>query len=173
MDREALAAFFDRHCDWTYSLVLRLVGDRHAAEEVTQDVFFRAHRGLKTFRDGSDMEPWLTSIVFNACRDHWRAQARRARRFAALDDLSESDVALRSDAPDPESQMAARQTSALVQRAIRSLPEDLRVAVVLHDYHGMPHEEIATLTGVSHDATRKRYSRALSRLGNSLKAIVR
>ena len=57
-----------------------------------------------------------------------------------------------------------------VQEAIHDLPEQLRVAILLHDYEGLGHEEIANMTGITHSAARKRYSRGLSELARKLRS---
>jgi RNA polymerase sigma-70 factor, ECF subfamily len=87
----------------------------------------------------------------------------------ATEGLAES---LPSPEATPEEAALRRERARLVQEAILDLPEDLRAVVVLHDYQGLGHEEIAGMTGTTHAATRKRYSRALARLAEALKEIV-
>ncbi len=70
---------------------------------------------------------------------------------------------------DPERDLIAIENERLVQQALLKLPEPLRVAILLHDYQGLGHDEIAALTGVNHTAARKRYSRALAALARLLK----
>jgi RNA polymerase sigma-70 factor, ECF subfamily len=70
---------------------------------------------------------------------------------------------------DPERDALAAERERLVQAAISELPEMLRVPVVLHDYQGLSHEEVAEILGIRHDAARKRYSRALAALGRRLR----
>ncbi len=169
-DPAALANFFDAHSDWIYALVFRLIGTRDSAEDVSQEVFYRVHRAAHQIDLDQDVEPWLTSVVYNACRDYWRSRTHKmSRRTISLDDAASDTAALTSRRDDPEAAVVRREESRLVQRAISRLPGDLRAAVVLYDYHGLGHDEVATLTGVSHAAARKRYSRALSELAHELK----
>jgi len=72
--------------------------------------------------------------------------------------------------PAPDEELITREDERAVQEAILALPEGLRSAVVLHDYEGLGHEEIAAMTGVSHVAARKRYSRALAELARLLRS---
>ena len=70
---------------------------------------------------------------------------------------------------DPEARLLAGERDRLVQQAILTLPEEIREVVLLRDYQGLSHEEIAEVVGASHAAVRKRYSRALARLAELLK----
>ena len=168
---EAMAALFERYFDQLFGLIYRLLGERAAAEDVTQDVFLKVHRAAAQLDAARDPGPWLTTIAYNACRDLWRSGAyRMARRSDPVDDDPESGVTLTRGTHDPEDDALASERERLVQEAVRSLPEALRVPIVLHDYQGLSHQEIAGMLGIHHAAARKRYSRALSALGEQLRA---
>jgi RNA polymerase sigma-70 factor (ECF subfamily) len=96
------------------------------------------------------------------------------RRTASLDD---EDTGLASrlsmGADEPEQNALRGERERLVQQAIDQLPETLRTAIVLHDYQGLSHQDIAAMTGVHHAAARKRYSRALAALGRLLEDVLR
>lgn len=173
-DPAALAAFFDRYVDQVYGLAYRLLGERAAAEDMTQDVFLKVHRAAHQLDPTRDSTPWVVAITYNACRDLWRSRAHRAgRRTASLDD---EELALESRLPahgdEPEKDLLRGERERLVQEAIVKLPEPLRTAIVLHDYQGLSHQEIADLIGVNHAAARKRYSRALAALGRLLEGVL-
>jgi len=109
-------------------------------------------------------------ITTNACRDVWRSGAYRMTRSSQpVEEDLEGAPALTLGTNDPEDHALASERERLVQDAIRRLPESLRVPVVLHDYQGLSHEEIAGMLGIQHAAARKRYSRALAVLGGLLK----
>ncbi len=172
-DPEALGAFFDRYFDHVFGLVCRLLGDRTAAEDVTQEVFLKVHRAAHQIDTARDPAPWLAAIATNACRDVWRSGAfRLGRRSASLDDDPALAASLGSRSGDPERLAVAREREQKVQQAIAALPEPLREAVVLHDYQGLSHQDIAALLGVEHAAARKRYSRALAALAKQLKGLL-
>jgi RNA polymerase sigma-70 factor (ECF subfamily) len=169
-DPEALAAFFERYFDRVYGLVYRLLGDRTLAEDMTQEVFLKVHRAAHQLDPSRDPGPWLMTIAHNACRDLWRSNAwKLTRRTASLDGDSPLAATLSRGTNDPERELLAGERERLVQEALLKLPAPLRVAVVLHDYQGMGHEEIAVATGIHHAAARKRYSRALAALARLLK----
>src|SRR5262249_16822328 len=163
-DPRALEAFFTHYFHRVYGLVFRLVGTRPEAEDLTQEVFLKVYRALHTLDPRRDPEPWLVAIACNVCRDYWRSAAYRLRlRSAPLDFTVEAGGVL-VERGDPQTKLIRREQEERVQAAIDRLPSPYRLAVVLYDYQGLSHEEIAALTGVSHAAARKRYSRALSAL---------
>lgn len=117
-----------------------------------------------------DPGPWLMTIAHNACRDLWRSSAwKLTRRAASLDGDSPLAATLSHGTNDPERDLLARERERLVQEALLRLPDPLRVAIVMHDYQCLGHEEIAATTGIHHAAARKRYSRALAALAQQLK----
>jgi RNA polymerase sigma-70 factor (ECF subfamily) len=169
-DPDALGAFFEQHLDAVHALAWRLVGERSAAEDITQEVFCKVYRAAHQIDTRRDPRPWLLTITYNACREYWRsASYRRARRSVSLDASPEDELHLPPDGSDPESDAIAGERASAVHAALQKLPDTLRAVVVLHEYHGLGHDEIATLTGMSHAAVRKRYSRALSELGRLLR----
>ncbi|HYQ95887.1 MAG TPA: RNA polymerase sigma factor [Candidatus Eisenbacteria bacterium] len=168
-DPQALAAFFEQHFDRVYALVYRLLGDRHWAQDATQEVFLKLHRAAHTLDPDREPGPWVTTIAYNVCRDLWRSGAYRLSRQAiSIDDPDHGDGALPPNLKDPERELIASEREKLVQDAIGKLKEPLRVVVVLREYQGFSYEEIASVTGTSPVAARKRYSRALAELGNLL-----
>jgi RNA polymerase sigma-70 factor (ECF subfamily) len=75
---------------------------------------------------------------------------------------------LRNGGPGPDRRLLTTEQEEQVQRAIEALPDQLREVVLLRDYEGLEHEQIADLVGATSAAVRKRYSRALARLGELL-----
>jgi len=171
-DPEALAAFFEQHFDRVYALVLRLLGDRHSAQDAAQEVFLKIHRAAHTLDPSRDPEPWITTIAYNVCRDLWRSGAYRlSRQAASIDDPDNGDTPLTSRGEDPEEALIASERRDQVQRAIAALNEPLRIVIVLREYQGWSYERIAELTGTTPVAARKRYSRALAELGKLLEKV--
>jgi RNA polymerase sigma-70 factor (ECF subfamily) len=172
-DPEALAAFFEAYFDRVYGFVHRLIGRRELAEDITQEVFYKVHRAAHRLDPDRDPVPWLMVIAHNACRDLWRSlDYKLARRSASIEDDPGLRNALRGRS-DPERDALAAERERLVQAAVLRLPESLRVTVLLHDYEGLSHEEIAVALGIRHAAARKRHSRALTAMGSLLKEELR
>jgi len=122
---------------------------------------YRAADRLDTNRNP---KPWLTTITYNAVRD-------AARRTAARPEVqveSESALDRRATSQTPEDSLVAKEREQSVERALLGLDEASRAVVLLRDYCGLSHDEIAGIMDTSHDATRKRYSRALARMAELL-----
>jgi RNA polymerase sigma-70 factor (ECF subfamily) len=168
-DPEALGAFYERYVELVFGLAWRMLGERVLAEDATSDVFLKVHRALDRLDPGRDPVPWLVTITTNACRDLWRSGAwRMGRRAADVDDPAMA-ASLSTGRNDPEHDAVARERERAVQEALLELPEPLRTVVVLHDYQGLDHREVAEVLHIAHDAARKRYSRALAALGKRLR----
>ncbi len=166
----ALGAFFDACFDRLYALAHRFTGRRESAEDILQEVFLKLRRGLGRVDLDRDLAPWLYTVTLNACRDHRRsAWWRFSRRSVDLDEALEG-AAPTCGAGEPEQTLMRREERRRVQRAVAMLPEPFRVSILLHDFEGLPHENIARLAGISHEAARQRHVRALRALAAILAA---
>ncbi|MEQ1832196.1 MAG: RNA polymerase sigma factor [Candidatus Eisenbacteria bacterium] len=168
-DPEALGWFYDQYLDLVFGLAWRLLGDRTRAEDVASEVFLKVHRAADRLDPTRDPAPWLTTITTNVCRDLWRSGAyRMSARAADIDDPAAA-ATLSSGRNDPEADTLSHERERLVQSALLELPEPLRTVIVLHDYQGLDHREVAVTLHIAHDAARKRYSRALAALEQKLR----
>lgn len=163
-DGEALGRFFDHHFDRIFAVVQRCVGTRDVAEDITQSVFLKVRRHIAQLDIERDPAPWLYTVAVNACRDHHRSAWWRLWRRSVRIDHASSRPELVSEANDPEQAFEVAEDERRVRAAVLKLPGDLRMSVILHDFEGLPHEQIARITGVGHAAARKRHSRAVRAL---------
>lgn len=168
-DPEALTMVFKTYFPRVYNLAHRILGNRWQAEDVTQDVFLKVHRAASTFDVGRDPWPWLARITYNACRDHWRSWAHRMNRGSVSLDVAGAAPDVTSP-ETPEGDLARSEESRQVQMALMKLSERNRAIVMLHDYEGLRHDEIASIVGMNPAAVRKRYSRAMAELARHLGA---
>ncbi|MBE0566688.1 MAG: RNA polymerase sigma factor [Krumholzibacteria bacterium] len=169
---EALAAFFEATFAEVYGLAFRMLGDPDLAEDATQEVFLRVQKAAPTLDPARDPRPWLRTVTANLVRDHWRSfGARVVRRSVPVDEDPDVALPLPGHGPAPDAGLLAAERDALVQDAIAKLPPDLREVVVLRDYQGLDHGTIAQMVGANDAAVRKRYSRALARLGELLRDV--
>ena len=118
-----------------FNYVLRLVGDRSLAEDLTQEVFLRVFQGLPKFSLRSKFTTWLFQVTKNRVLDELRASERRPRSLVALDDIAPLEVL---DAPIER----IEEIDAL-WRAVEDLSTDLKMALLLRDVVGLPYNEIA------------------------------
>ena len=153
----------ERHSDRVYRLAYRLTGNRHDAEDLTQEVFVRVFRSLDTYTPGT-FEGWLHRITTNLFLD----QARRNQRirFDALSD--ERAGTLRSPGPAPDAAVADRLFDDDVEQALAALPPEFRAAVVLCDVEGLSYDEIADILGAKLGTVRSRIHRGRAMLRRAL-----
>ncbi len=118
-----------------YNYVLRLVGDRSLAEDLTQEVFLRVYQGLPKFSARSKFTTWLFQVTKNRVLDELRASERRPRAVVALEDVPPLEVV---DAP-----MERIEAIDAVWRAVEALNTDLKMALLLRDVVGLSYTEIA------------------------------
>jgi RNA polymerase sigma-70 factor (ECF subfamily) len=135
-DARAVGALVERFQAEVYGLCVRLLGHRHDAEDVTQEVFLRVFRSLRRWDPSRPLRPWVMGIAVNRCRT-WMAQ--RARRPEPVDYLQ--DTAPGRDADD------AAELLAEIRTAVAALRPDYRTVFVLFHEHGQPYEEIAAALG--------------------------
>jgi len=151
------------HSARVYRLAYRLTGNKHDAEDLTQEVFVRVFRSLSTYTPGT-FEGWLHRITTN----HFLDQARRKQRirFDALSD--ERADRLSSPVPAPDAAYADRTFDDDVESALATLPPDFRAAVVLCDVEGLAYEEIAEILGAKLGTVRSRIHRGRAMLRAAL-----
>ena len=118
-----------------FNYVMRLVGDRALAEDLTQEVFIRVFQGLPKFSLRSKFTTWLFQVTKNRVLDELRASERRPRALVALDDAPPLEVL---DAPAEQVE-----TIEALWAAIDGLNTDLKMALLLRDVVGLSYNEIA------------------------------
>ncbi|RZS87246.1 RNA polymerase sigma-29 (SigE) subunit [Motilibacter rhizosphaerae] len=151
------------HSTRVYRLALRLTGDRHDAEDLTQEVFVRVFRSLSSYAPGT-FEGWLHRITVNLFLDGVRKRSR-----VRLDPLpDDADVRLAGRQPSPEAVLVDSGLDPDVEAALAALPPDFRAAVVLCDIEGLSYEEIAATLGVKLGTVRSRISRGRAQLRAAL-----
>ena len=152
-----------------YNVAYRILGDRDAAADATQDAFLSGFRAIGKFRGGS-FKSWLMRIVTNACYDQLRVKQRRpATSLDALLELDSVPIRFIADPGESPEEYAVRQElSSAIQVGMGTLPPEQRVALVLSDVQGLSYQEIAEVTGVSLGTVRSRLSRARDKLRDFL-----
>lgn len=152
-----------QHSARVYRLAYRLTGNRHDAEDLTQEVFVRVFRSLDGYTPGT-FEGWLHRITTNLFLD--QARRRQRIRFDALSD--ERADRLRSTGPTPDVAYADRTFDDDVEAALATLPPDFRAAVVLCDVEGLTYEEIAQILDAKLGTVRSRIHRGRAMLRRAL-----
>jgi RNA polymerase sigma-70 factor (ECF subfamily) len=148
--------------DRVYALARHLAGNPLDAEDLAQEVFVSAYRGIHAFRGESDFGTWLHRIAVNL----WLNSRRKAAvAVVSLDEpVTTKDGTLQREVPtlegEPESLLMGRELNELLQRALEGLPKEQRVVVVLRELEDYTYEEMARILNCSLGTVRSRLSRA-------------
>lgn len=149
------------YADRVFMLLLRLLGDRSEAEDVTQEVMLRAWQGISKFRGQSSYFTWLYRIAVNEAN---RALDRRSRRPAGVA-IGADELQLPAPAAlDPSRQAENSELRRALARALAELPPQLRTALVLRDVEGLSTQDAAEIAGISRAAFKSRLHQARLRV---------
>jgi RNA polymerase sigma-70 factor (ECF subfamily) len=164
-DQEAFAALVTRHQRYVYNLAYRLLRDAQEAEDLTQEAFLRAWRGMAGFRgadtdSGAKFTTWLYRIVTNLCYN--RLPGLR-RQLAEADAEALARVAA-PEAHTPRVRLEAGERQARVQAAIGALPDKYRLVVTLYYLQEQSYQEIAATLGLPIGTVKTHLYRARARL---------
>ena len=125
-----------------FNFILKMVGNREDAADLSQQVFIRCFKSLRRLKDRSRFAPWLYRIAVNSVHDHYR----RRKEVYSLDDDS-VNAGLRENLTDggvmPSEYAEASQRAELVKAALKRIPEEQREVVILKIYQGLKFTEIA------------------------------
>jgi RNA polymerase sigma-70 factor (ECF subfamily) len=163
-DQDAFGELVMRHADRVYGALRRFGLDRDEADEVSQEVFVRAWRGLPRFEERSQFSTWLYRIAFNEAK---RRLSRRPAPRAEPDPDREADPILAlPESPElgPDAQTLEREFEQTLERALQELPDDWRAAVVLRDIEGLSTHDAAEVVGVREAAFKSRLHRGRMQL---------
>jgi len=158
------------------NLISRVLNDRESADDLAQEVFVRVYVHRRNYRRGSRFSTWLFTIAANLAKNEIRRRVRR-RHWFSLDALQEvlkdSAPQLADPAEGKERSLEREQLQEAMGRAIATVPEKYRLAVVLRDLEGLPYEEIATVLGIPGGTVRSRINRARGMLKRKLQPLLR
>ena len=162
-DENAFAQLVSAHASSVYGALRRFGLDAGEAEEVAQEVFLRAWRGLARFEGRAKLSTWLYRIAFNEAQ---RQLDRRRPPVVEPGPEDEDPIVAIPDAPQlgPEAQALDQEFEATLERALGELPAEWRAAVVLRDIEGLSTEEAATVVGVRQAAFKSRLHRGRMQL---------
>jgi RNA polymerase sigma-70 factor (ECF subfamily) len=158
-DRKAFERLYRANTDRVFSICARMVGDRVAAEELTQDVFVRAWEKLSLYRGESAFSTWLHRLAVNVVLNARKTAGRSRKRFGSNGGDEDDDAGMDAFAHPAAGPMAVGDRMDL-DAAIASLPPGARRVFILHDVEGYKHEEIATMLGVTSGGSKAQLHRA-------------
>ena len=157
----AFDVIVERHRRSVYLLCYRFVSNHEDASDLSQDVFLRAYRGLRSFRGQSSLATWLYRIGVNVCLN--RVSAKKP-----LSESIEERQFVDETAESAADRLLKDERGARVRAAIAQLPRKQRATLVLRMYHEMSHQEIADVLGSSVGAVKANFFHALGNLKKML-----
>lgn len=170
-DDHAFVAIMERYRSKIFTVTLGLLRNHADAEEVTQDTFIRAHRGLANFRGDSSLATWLYRIAVNLARNrYWYFFRRRRHDSLSLDfPLTEESSATFADLvadtiQDPAQETATTEFSDLVNECMGRLDARHREILTLRNILNRSYEEIADTLGINVGTVKSRIARARENL---------
>lgn len=155
-DRNVLEVLLRRYASAVLTFIQRMVGDRHRAEELFQEVFLAVWVRRRTYEYPRPFRPWLFGIAMNKCREEFR---RAVPRPVELSD--DGPLAVVAAGPSPAEAAVAAETATMVAAAIARLPLAQRTVAVLRVWNGLSYREIAGIMDRTEPTVRSHMSHAL------------
>jgi RNA polymerase sigma-70 factor (ECF subfamily) len=156
-DTRQLAQLFTRHHLKLFNYYVRLTGDRHASEDMVQEVFFRMLKYRHTFRGDGEFLTWMYHLARNVHLDHHKKWRNRPA-------VAEDPVEQSTEEPHAQEQLEQKQDRELLEQALARLPTEKKELLILIRYQDLRYDAIAELLGCSVEAVKVRVHRAMNDL---------
>lgn len=171
-DERAFETLVRRHEQRVFRLLVRMMGSREEAEDVTQETFLGLHRHGHRFRGEARFSTFVYRVAANAALNRRRTLGRSRSRIQKLAQRNEAGDDLPSSPRDPEDATAGQELSVHVRAALQKLSPSLRMPVVLYDIEGLAYGEIARILGVAEGTVKSRIHRARQALRKELQGLL-
>ncbi len=165
-DAYAFEVLMSKHESKMYSVALRMCANSDDAQDCLQDAMLRIYKALPNFKGQSSFSTWAYRITMNTCLDDMRR--KKVRQASSLDALLDLGWSPTDEDDTPERHLSNTELRRELSRAIQSLPEDMRAAVVLRDVQGFSYEEIANMLNANVGTVKSRISRGREKLRDIL-----
>jgi len=158
------------HTRKVYALCYRFTGSGSEAQDLTQEVFLRVFRTIKSFHsDEGSFATWLARVTRNLLIDHYR-RTRQERVTDSIEDQLPMLEEVGAGAPArPDHALAGREASEILQATLQKLSPDLREAVILRDLQEMEYREIAAVLEIPEGTVKSRINRGRAELARLLR----
>ncbi|HEX6973217.1 MAG TPA: sigma-70 family RNA polymerase sigma factor [Vicinamibacterales bacterium] len=168
-DQVAWEAIVRQNWRKVFNVAYKFVGKHDEAEDLTQDIFLKIFKALKTFDRRANFQTWIISISRNLCIDHYRSVRKERQTIAREVDTTDLQPASRERTPYA---LAEHQDlRAMLRQALDSLPLTLRTAVILRDLQELSYQEIADRLELPEGTVKSRINRGRIELARQLKRI--
>ncbi len=158
-----------------YNLILGMLGDTADAADAAQEVFLKAFKGIRNFRQGSSLKTWLYRIAIREALNHRRWFQRHLQKNVSIDaepGEGAAHIEIEDLAGTPFDQLAAHEIQAAVRSALQQVPDVFRTAVILRDLEGLSYEEVAEVLDCSVGTVKSRILRGRRALKDILEPLL-
>jgi RNA polymerase sigma-70 factor (ECF subfamily) len=164
-DPSAFEEIVRRYGDKVFNLVYRMLGNRHEAEDITQEVFITVFKTVDTFRGEAKFSTWLLRIAANQSKNRIKYLSRRPTDGGEVDEAAQAVAGTpgpiaHAQIDGPDTLLEAAELESLMQQAIASLDEEHRLLVILRDVEELSYQEIGEITGLPEGTIKSRLHRA-------------
>lgn len=166
-DYAAFEELVRRYRNDVFALSYHYLRNREEAWDISQEVFIKVHKALKTFRGEASFKTWLLRITANRCKDFFK---KRRLKTVAFDEAIGTDGPV-PISPGPEKALANQELGQSIQAAVDDLSEKHRTAFVLREYEGLSYEEMAEVMGCSLGTVMSRLHHARKKLQTALRSM--
>jgi RNA polymerase sigma-70 factor (ECF subfamily) len=171
---EAFELLVNRYQQKVANVISKFVKDRHEIQDVAQEVFIKVFRALPNFRGDSSFYTWIYRIAVNTSKNHLVSKSRRLQdapvEFEEAENFSGNEEHRNLDTPDAV--YARGELEQTMSKAIATLPEDLKTAIVLREVEGLSYEEIAEEMDCPIGTVRSRIFRARDAIDQAMRPLL-
>lgn len=164
---EELVLLFDKKI---YNYCLRMTNNRSDAEDLAQEVFLKAYKNLKNFRNDSKFSTWIYRIAYNTCIDNYRKKRLKLLPLNKIIDEEQQEISIPSPDPLPEEQVISNEKYSLIKECIAQLKPRYKSVIILRDIHNYSYREIAEILEIPIGTVKSDISRARALLRKALKS---
>jgi RNA polymerase sigma-70 factor (ECF subfamily) len=168
-DQVAWEQIVRQHWRKVFNVAYQFVGSHEQAEDLAQDIFLKIFRSLDTFDRRANFQTWLVSVSRNLCIDHYRSV--RKERQTIDREVAAEDLAPVSATASPLAALENRDLAALLRQALQTLPQSLRMAVLLRDIQELSYLEIAERLHLPEGTVKSRINRGRKELARQIQRL--
>ena len=172
-DKEVFRLLVQRYQSMVFRIAVGFVHSKEDADDLTQEIFIQVYHALSKFRGESNFQTWLYRIVLNAALNHTRKNRNIFQRIGSLfhPDLEKEKYLRIPETEDPENILINEEHREMVRKALDTLPENQRSAIILSKYDDLSQKEIAEILGTTEGAVEALLQRAKSNLRKKLSSL--
>jgi RNA polymerase sigma-70 factor (ECF subfamily) len=174
-DKQAFGLLVAKYQRKLGRLLSRFIRNPTEVEDVVQEAFIKAYRALPSFRGESAFYTWLYRIGINAAKNYLVSEGRRPPTTTEFDSEEAEgfeDAEQLRNINTPENELMSKQVAETVNKAMDSLPEELKTAITLREIEGLSYEEIATMMNCPIGTVRSRIFRAREAIAEKLRPML-